>query len=235
MKQQSIMLNANCQLIQCTHITDLLSNLRRLLDSMNIKVFIAMRNVSCSQMVQNTSPSLYTNEKCKSNFNNNSSKVYLMFSSESVINKIVYTSDSALTICGPEFQRTSLIAYSYFCLLYKCFSFMRRTLLCCHHCFKFSGNDWLWNRDGGVGRCCCTLATVKLCRFKYWYTGIIYVSLILPNVVSFFYKYEGKRRFVIAFKIVIGLCYFSPLPWTQLKWVLSLCFPDNFRPQIVHL
>ena len=88
MKQQSIMLNANCQLIQCTHITDLLSNLRRLLDSMNIKVFIAMRNVSCSQMVQNTSPSLYTNEKCKSNFNNNSSKVYLMFSSESVINKI---------------------------------------------------------------------------------------------------------------------------------------------------
>ena len=141
MKQQSIMLNANCQLIQCTHITDLLSNLRRLLDSMNIKVFIAMRNVSCSQMVQNTSPSLYTNEKCKSNFNNNSSKVYLMFSSESVINKIVYTSDSALTICGPQFQRTSLIAYSYFCLLYKCFSFMRRTLLCCHHCFKFSGND----------------------------------------------------------------------------------------------
>ena len=60
MKQQSIMLNANCQLIQCTHITDLLSNLRRLSDSMNIKVFIAMRNVSCSQMVQNTRPSLYT-------------------------------------------------------------------------------------------------------------------------------------------------------------------------------
>ena len=55
MKQQSIMLNANCQLIQCTHITDLLSNLKILLDSMNIKVFIAMRNVSCSQMVQNTS------------------------------------------------------------------------------------------------------------------------------------------------------------------------------------
>ena len=87
---------------------------------MNIKVFIAMRNVSCSQMVQNTRPSLYTNEKCKSNFNNNSSKVFLMFSSESVINKIVYTSDSALTICGPEFQRTSIIAYSCFCLLYKC-------------------------------------------------------------------------------------------------------------------
>ena len=53
-----------------------------------------------------------------------------MFSSESVINKIVYTSDSALTICGLEFQRTSLIAYSYFCLLYKFFSFMRRTWLC---------------------------------------------------------------------------------------------------------
>ena len=29
------------------------------------------------------------------------------------------------------------------------------------------------------------------------------------NVVSFFYKNEGKRRFVIAFKIVIGLCYFA--------------------------
>ena len=43
-------------------------------------------------------------------------------------------------------------------------------------------------------------------------TGIIYISLILPNVVSFFYKYEGKRRFVVAFKTVIGLCYFSPLP-----------------------
>ena len=25
----------------------------------------------------------------------------------------------------------------------------------------------------------------------------------------------------MAFKIVIGLCYFSPLPWTQLKWVSS--------------
>ena len=36
--------------------------------------------------------------------------------------------------------------------------------------------------------------------------------LILPNVVSFFNKYEGKRRFVVAFKTVIGLCYFSPLP-----------------------
>ena len=43
-----------------------------------------------------------------------------------------------------------------------------------------------------------------------------------------------KRRSVIAFKIVIGLCYFSPLPWTKLKWVLSLCFFDNFWPQIVH-
>ena len=38
-KQQSIMLNANCQLIQCTHITDLLSNLKGLLDSMIIKYF----------------------------------------------------------------------------------------------------------------------------------------------------------------------------------------------------
>ena len=42
-------------------------------------------------------------------------------------------------------------------------------------------------------------------------------TLILPNVVSFFYKNEGKRQFVIAFKTVIGLCYFSPLPLTQLK------------------
>ena len=46
-----------------------------------------------------------------------------------------------ITICGPEFQRTYVIAYSYFCLLYKCFSFVRRTLLCCHYCFKFSEND----------------------------------------------------------------------------------------------
>ena len=53
MKQQSIILNANCQLIQCTHITDLQSNLKGLLDSMIIKVFIVMQNVSCSQMCQN--------------------------------------------------------------------------------------------------------------------------------------------------------------------------------------
>ena len=39
MNQQSIMLNGNCQLIQCTHITDLLSNLKGLLDSMIIKYF----------------------------------------------------------------------------------------------------------------------------------------------------------------------------------------------------
>ena len=39
MKQQSIMLNANCQLIQCTHIIDLLSNFKRLLDSMILKSF----------------------------------------------------------------------------------------------------------------------------------------------------------------------------------------------------
>ena len=50
MKQQSIMLNPNCRLIQRTHITDLLSNL---LDSMVIKVFTVMQNVSCSQMCQN--------------------------------------------------------------------------------------------------------------------------------------------------------------------------------------
>ena len=39
MKQQSIMLNGNCQLIQCTHNTDLLSNLKGLLDSMIIRYF----------------------------------------------------------------------------------------------------------------------------------------------------------------------------------------------------
>ena len=53
MNQQSIMLNGNCQLIQCTHITDLLSNLKGLLDSMIVKVFIVMQNTSCSQMCQN--------------------------------------------------------------------------------------------------------------------------------------------------------------------------------------
>ena len=76
-----------------------------------------------------------------------------------------------ITICGPEFQRTSVIAYSCFCLLLKCFSFIRYTLLCWHHHFKFSGNDRLRNRDGD-------------CWFRYYYTGIIYVSLILSNVVS---------------------------------------------------
>ena len=116
-----------------------------------------------------------------------------------------------ITICGPEFQRTSVIAYSCFCLLYKCFSFMRRTLFCWHHCFKFNGNDWLRNRDGGVSTCSWTLVTVKLCWNRYWYTGIIHVSLRLPNLVSFFCKNEGKRRSVIAFKIVIGLCYISHL------------------------
>ena len=40
-------------------------------------------------LVQSTSPSLHTNEKYKSQFNNNSSKVYLLFFSESAINKIV--------------------------------------------------------------------------------------------------------------------------------------------------
>ena len=45
MKQQSIMLNANFQLIQCTHTTDLLSNLKGLLHSMVIKVLIAMQEI----------------------------------------------------------------------------------------------------------------------------------------------------------------------------------------------
>ena len=53
MNQLSVMLNGNCQLIQCTHITDLLSNLKGLLDSMIIKVFIVIQNVSCSKMCQN--------------------------------------------------------------------------------------------------------------------------------------------------------------------------------------
>ena len=39
MNQLSVMLNGNCQLIQCTHITDLLSNLKGLLNSMIIKIF----------------------------------------------------------------------------------------------------------------------------------------------------------------------------------------------------
>ena len=38
-KQPSIMLNGNCQLIQCTHITDLLSNLKGLLYSIITKYF----------------------------------------------------------------------------------------------------------------------------------------------------------------------------------------------------
>ena len=42
MRQQSTMLNANCQLIQCTLISDLLSNLKGLLDSMIINAFIVM-------------------------------------------------------------------------------------------------------------------------------------------------------------------------------------------------
>ena len=46
MKQHSIMFNVNCQLIQFTHITDLLSNLKGLLDYMIIEVFIVMQNVT---------------------------------------------------------------------------------------------------------------------------------------------------------------------------------------------
>ena len=53
MNQLSVMLNGNCQLIQCTHITDLLSNLKGLLDSMIVKVFVVMQNVLCPQMCQN--------------------------------------------------------------------------------------------------------------------------------------------------------------------------------------
>ena len=64
---------------------------------------------------------------------------------------------------------------------------MRSTLLRWHHFFKFSGKDRPRNGVGGVGTCCWTLVAVKLCWFKYWYTVIIYVSLILPNAVSFFF------------------------------------------------
>ena len=66
------------------------------------------------------------------------------------------------TICGPEYQRTFVIVYSCFCLLYVCFSSMRRTWLCWHHCFKFRGNDRLRNRDGCVGTCFWTLVTGKV-------------------------------------------------------------------------
>ena len=44
MKQESIKLNANCQLNLRTHITDFLSSLKGLLDSMIIKVLIVMQN-----------------------------------------------------------------------------------------------------------------------------------------------------------------------------------------------
>ena len=37
---------------------------------------------------------------------------------------------------------------------------------------------------------------------------LLYFLMWYPS----FIKNEGKRRSVIAFKIVIGLCYFSPLP-----------------------
>ena len=43
-------------------------------------------------------------------------------------------------------------------------------------------------------------------------TGTLGSSMYLLNVVSFFSKYEGKRRFVVAFKTVIGLYYLSRLP-----------------------
>ena len=44
MNQLLVMLNGNCQLIQCTHITDLLSNLKGLLDSMIKKYFYCDAN-----------------------------------------------------------------------------------------------------------------------------------------------------------------------------------------------
>ena len=47
------MLNENCKLIQSTLIRDLSYNLKGLLDSMIIKVFIVMQNVVCPQMCQN--------------------------------------------------------------------------------------------------------------------------------------------------------------------------------------
>ena len=47
-------------------------------------------------LVQNTSPSLYTSEKCKLHFNNNSSKVYMLFFSDCQLStKLFYTSESA--------------------------------------------------------------------------------------------------------------------------------------------
>ena len=48
MKQQSIMLNANFQLIQSTFITDLLSNLKGL-----NSILMKMNSILCPQMCQN--------------------------------------------------------------------------------------------------------------------------------------------------------------------------------------
>ena len=47
------MINVTCQLIQCTLITDLLSNLKGLLDSMIIEVLIVIQNVLSPLMYQN--------------------------------------------------------------------------------------------------------------------------------------------------------------------------------------
>ena len=44
MNQLSVMLNGNCQLIQCTHIPDLLSNRKGILDSMIKKYFYCDAN-----------------------------------------------------------------------------------------------------------------------------------------------------------------------------------------------
>ena len=91
--------------------------------------------------------------------------------------------------------------------LVKCFSFMKCTRLCWHHCFKLSGNDRLRNQVGSVGMCCWMLVTIKLCWF--WYTGKLGSSMHLLYFLMWypcFYKNECKTRFVIAFKIVIGLC-----------------------------
>ena len=47
------MINVTCQLVQCTLITDLLSNLKGLLASMIIEVLIVIQNVLCQLMYQN--------------------------------------------------------------------------------------------------------------------------------------------------------------------------------------
>ena len=66
--KQSIMLIANCQLILCTHVTDLLSNLKGLLDSMTIKVFVVMQMSHvhrCAKIIKHSSAvPCYTTSIC---------------------------------------------------------------------------------------------------------------------------------------------------------------------------